>query len=60
MPRIIPWFDYVGIVGADLTEGRTGIQIGSIPFGLRIGLREGIVSWSVPAADMASDRREPR
>lgn len=33
--------DYVGIVGADVTEGRTGIQLGSIPFGLRIGLREG-------------------
>lgn len=34
--------DYVGIVGADVTEGRTGIQIGSIPFGLRLGLREGV------------------
>jgi hypothetical protein len=34
--------DYVGIVGADLTEGRTGIQIGSIPFGIRLGLREGV------------------
>ncbi|MFO0610948.1 MAG: DUF3750 domain-containing protein [Polyangiaceae bacterium] len=34
--------DYVGIVGADVTEGRTGIQLGSIPVGLRIGLREGV------------------
>lgn len=34
--------DYVGIVGADFTEGRTGIQIGSIPFGVRVGLREGV------------------
>ncbi len=34
--------DYVGIWGADLTEGRTGIQIGSIPFGVRLGLREGV------------------
>lgn len=34
--------DYVGIVGADITEAGTGVQIGSIPFGLRVGLREGV------------------
>ncbi|NUP07384.1 MAG: DUF3750 domain-containing protein [Polyangiaceae bacterium] len=34
--------DYVGPVGADVTEAGTGIQIGSIPFGLRIGAREGV------------------
>jgi hypothetical protein len=34
--------DYVGPIGADLTEGRTGIQLGSFPLGLRLGLREGV------------------
>jgi hypothetical protein len=34
--------DYVGPIGADLTEARTGIQLGSFPFGLRLGLREGV------------------
>lgn len=34
--------DYVGLIGADLTEARTGIQLGTFPFGLRLGLREGI------------------
>ena len=34
--------DYVGPIGADLTEARTGIQLGSFPVGLRLGLREGV------------------
>jgi hypothetical protein len=34
--------DYVGLIGADLTEARTGIQLGTFPFGLRLGLREGV------------------
>lgn len=34
--------DYVGIVGASVTESGTGVQIGSAPFGVRIGLVEGV------------------
>lgn len=34
--------DYVGPIGADLTEARTGILIGTFPIGLRLGLREGV------------------
>lgn len=34
--------DYVGPIGADLTEGRTGIQLGTFMVGLRLGLREGV------------------
>lgn len=34
--------DYVGLIGADLTEARTGIQLGTFAFGLRLGLREGV------------------
>jgi len=34
--------DYVGIVGASVTESGTGVQIGSVPFGVRIGLVEGV------------------
>lgn len=34
--------DYVGWIGAQLTEAGTGVQIGTFAFGLRLGLKEGI------------------
>jgi hypothetical protein len=34
--------DYVGPVGASVTEGGTGIEVGSIPLGIRMGIREGL------------------
>ncbi len=34
--------DYVGIAGADVTEGQTGILMGTFPLGVRVGLREGL------------------
>jgi hypothetical protein len=34
--------DYVGVVGAQVTESGTGIQVGTLPFGIRLGLQEGI------------------
>lgn len=34
--------DYVGPVGAQVTEAGTGVQVGSIPFGVRLGLKEGV------------------
>ncbi|MFO0665414.1 MAG: DUF3750 domain-containing protein [Polyangiaceae bacterium] len=34
--------DYAGPVGAQVTESGTGVQVGSIPLGLRMGLREGV------------------
>ena len=32
----------MGFVGAALTESGTGIQLGTFPLGLRLGLREGV------------------
>jgi hypothetical protein len=34
--------DYVGPLGVARTEAGTGVQLGSIPLGLRIGLKEGV------------------
>lgn len=34
--------DYVGPIGAQVTESGTGVQVGTIPVGLRVGLREGV------------------
>jgi hypothetical protein len=34
--------DYRGIIGASITESRTGIQLESVLFGLRLGLVDGI------------------
>lgn len=34
--------DYVGWLGAQLTEAGTGVQLGTFFFGLRLGLKEGV------------------
>lgn len=34
--------DYRGVIGASITEGRTGVQLETWPFGVKIGAKEGV------------------